>query len=54
MDTESLSTPLGIALVVLGIILAIKVAKLGLKLLFLAAVAVGLYLWFGVNGGAGG
>lgn len=47
-----LSTPIGIAIVVVGIFLAVKVAKTALKFVFLAAVAGGLYLWFGVNGGA--
>jgi hypothetical protein len=41
-----ISTPVGIALVVLGVVLAVKVAKTTLKLVFLALVALGLYLWF--------
>ncbi len=41
-----ISTPVGIALVVLGVFLAIRVAKTALKLVFLALVALGLYLWF--------
>lgn len=34
-------------MVVLGVVLAIKVVKTGLKLVLLALVAAGLYLWFG-------
>jgi hypothetical protein len=40
------TTPVGIALVVLGVLLAVRVAKQALKLVFLAVVAVGLYFWF--------
>jgi len=32
--------------VVLGIFLAVRVAKTALKLVFLALVGLGLYLWF--------
>lgn len=37
-----------IALVVVGAFLAFKVGKTIVKLLMLAVVAAGLYLWFGV------
>ncbi len=43
-------TLLGIALVVIGVVLAIKVAKTAVKLAFAAVVLVGLYLWFGPAG----
>jgi len=36
----------GVALVVLGVVLAIKVVKIGLRLLFLGVVAASLYVWF--------
>jgi hypothetical protein len=42
-----ISTLLGIALVVVGVVLAVRVAGLLVKLVFLALVAFGLYLWFG-------
>lgn len=45
-------TLLGIALVTIGVVLAIKVAKAVAKLAFLAVVLVGLYLWLGPGIGA--
>ena len=46
-----LSTPLGIALVVIGIFVAFKVAKTVVKLVMLVVIAAGLYLWFGQGDG---
>lgn len=43
MDPQTVG---GAALVVLGVVLAIKVVKTGLKLVFLGLIAAGLYLWF--------
>jgi len=42
-----LTTPTGIALVVIGIFVAFKAAKAVVKVLMLVVIAVGLYLWFG-------
>lgn len=49
MDFE-VSTPLGIALVVIGIFVAIKAAKTVVKIVMLLVIAAGLYLWFGAGG----
>ncbi len=43
---DLLETPLGIALVVLGLIVAVKAVKLAVKLLMVAVVVGGLYLAF--------
>lgn len=42
-----LSTPLGIALVVIGVFVAFKAVKSVVKVVMLVVVAAGLYLWFG-------
>ena len=47
-----LSTPLGIALVVIGVFVAFKAVKSVVKLVMLVVIAGGLYLWLG--GGDGG
>ncbi len=44
-----ISTPLGIVLIVIGALVAWKAAKLVIKLLMIAVVLIGLYLWFGVD-----
>ena len=41
------TTPVGIALIVLGIFIALKAAKTVVKLVMLVVIAVGLYLAFG-------
>lgn len=41
--------PLGIALILVGAFVAFRVARLLIKLLMVAVVLVGLYLWFGVG-----
>jgi uncharacterized membrane protein len=48
-----LSTPLGIALVVIAAVVAFKAVKTVVKVAMLLVVAAGLYLWFGVDGAAG-
>lgn len=45
MDIDP-SQPLGIALIVLGVIIAVKAAKTIVKVLMLVLVAAGLYLAF--------
>ncbi len=45
-----ITTPVGIALVVIGVFVAFKAAKTVLKLIMLAVIALGLYLWFGMDG----
>lgn len=40
--------PVGIALIVIGVFLAFRVAKTVLKLAMLAVIAVGLYVWLGM------
>ena len=42
-----LSTPLGIALVIIGLVVAFKAVKGVIKLLMIIVIAVGLYLWLG-------
>ena len=42
-----ISTPVGIALVVIGLFIAIKAAKTVVKLLMLIVIGVGLYVWLG-------
>lgn len=44
-----LSTPLGIALVVIGLIVAVKAAKTVIKVLMLVVILGGLYLWLGAG-----
>jgi hypothetical protein len=46
-EAMELSTPLGIALVVVGLIVAVKAAKTMIKVLMLVVILGGLYLWFG-------
>ena len=45
-----ITTPVGIALVVLGVFIALKAAKTVIKLVMVLVVAAGLYLWFGMDG----
>ena len=47
----NLDTPLGIALVVIGIFVAFKAVKTVVKLVMIVVVAGGLYLWLGGDGG---
>jgi len=47
------TTLIGIVFVVVGVVLAIRVAKTAAKLAFVAVVLIGLYLWFGPGVGAG-
>lgn len=42
-----MTTPVGIALVVIGIFVAFKAVKSVVKILMLLVIAGGLYLWFG-------
>lgn len=42
-----LSTPMGIALVVIGLVVILKAAQTVVKLLMILVIAAGLYLWFG-------
>lgn len=39
--------PLGIALIVVGVLLAFRLAKTLLKIAMVAVVLIGLYLWLG-------
>jgi hypothetical protein len=48
MDFD-VSTPLGIALIVVGVFVAIKAVKAVVKVAMIVVVLVGLYLWFGVG-----
>lgn len=48
LDAVGLDTPLGIALLVVGAFVALKAAKLVIKLAMIPVVLVGLYLWLGV------
>jgi len=43
---DDLSTPLGIALIVIGAFVALKAAKAVIKLAMLAIIVIGVYLWF--------
>ena len=45
-----ITTPVGIALVVLGVFVAFKAAKTVVKLVMVLVVAAGLQLWFGMDG----
>lgn len=45
-----ITTPVGIALVVIGVFVALKAAKTVIKLVMIVVVAAGLYLWFGMDG----
>ena len=45
-----ITTPLGIALIVIGVFVALKAAKTIVKLLMIAVIAGGLYLWFFADG----
>ena len=45
-----LTTPVGIALVVLGVIVLLKAVKTVVKVVMLVVIAAGLYLWFGSDG----
>lgn len=45
-----ITTPVGIGLIVIGVFVAFKAAKTVIKLVMVAVVAAGLYLWFGVDG----
>ncbi len=49
---DDLSGPLGFALIAIGAFVAIKAVKAVIKLLMLVVVIGGLYLLFGVEGGA--
>lgn len=44
-----ITTPVGIALVVVGIFVALKAAKTVIKIVMIVVVAAGLYLWFGID-----
>lgn len=46
MDLDP-STPLGIVLIVVGAFVALKAAKVIVKVLMLVVVAIGVYLWLG-------
>lgn len=46
-EPMEMSTPLGIALVVIGVIVVVKAAKTVVKVLMLLVILAGLYLWFG-------
>lgn len=46
MDIEP-TTPLGIALIVVGAFVAIKAAKVVVKVLMLLVIGVGVYIWLG-------
>ena len=45
-----ITTPVGIALVVIGVFIALKAAKTIVKLLMVLVVAAGLYVWLGMDG----
>lgn len=47
--TMDISTPLGIAIVVIGLIVAVKAIKIVIKLVMVALVLFGLYLVFGAD-----
>ncbi|GEM_PF-2223055 len=42
------SSPIGIALIVIGAFLALRVARVVLKLVMVAVVVVGLVVWLGL------
>jgi hypothetical protein len=46
---DQISSPLGIALIVIGAFVAIKAIKTVVKLAMVVVIAIGLYLWFGVG-----
>ena len=48
MDLD-VSTPVGIALIVIGVFVALKAAKTVVKLVMLVVIAAGLYLWLGAG-----
>lgn len=48
MDTSA-TDPLGIALIVIGALLAFRLAKALLKVVMVLVILVGLYLWLGVG-----
>lgn len=45
-----ITTPVGIALVVIGLFVAVKAAKTIIKLTMIAVIGAGLYLWLGMDG----
>lgn len=45
-----ITTPVGIALVVIGVFVAFKAAKTVIKLVMVLVIAAGLYVWLGVDG----
>lgn len=45
---NGIDTPLGIVLLVIGAFVALKAAKLAVKLAMIPVVLAGVYLWFGV------
>jgi hypothetical protein len=49
---DDLSNPLGIVLLAVGIFVAVKTVKTVIKIVMLTVVLAGLYLLFGVDGGA--
>ena len=46
---DDLTTPLGIALIALGVFAALKAVRAVVKLTMLAIIVIGLYLWFGAG-----
>ena len=50
VGTIQLTTPVGIALVVIGVIVLLKAVKTVVKVVMLVVIAAGLYLWFGSDG----
>lgn len=45
-----ITTPVGIALIVIGVFVALKAAKTVVKLLMIAVIAGGVYLWLAGDG----
>ncbi len=42
------STPVGVALIVIGVLVAVRAIKLFVKVAMIAVVAAGLYVWLGL------
>lgn len=47
---DDISTPVGIAIIVIAVFVLMKAAKTVIKFAMLALIALGIYLWFGVEG----
>ena len=55
VDLDPVASPLGIAVIILGVLVALKAIKTVIKLAMIAIIGVGVYLFlYGGNLGSGG